>query len=83
MWRYFAWTGGTGKSLKIFRWPANDKKLHEQELADVQVFDPDGNWRANQREWLFREMMSGWFDESDEISAQEAQALMARLARKP
>ena len=78
-WRYFR---GSGQELAIYRWPANGKSLAEQRLADVELYGRDGKWRGNQRERLIKEEVSGWFSErDDEISEQQAVALMERLAK--
>jgi hypothetical protein len=76
-WRYFKVNYGGSDQKDIFRCPANDKKVYQQKLADVEVCLPNGEWLNSVRETLSKEATSGWFDEvQDEITEDEAQSLI-------
>ena len=81
--RYFELISGMGRTVGIFRFPANGKSPSEQKQSDVERFMEDGTWLSHQRELLRVGRMGGRFDEKDdELTLEQARRLMDKFKRK-
>jgi hypothetical protein len=74
-WRYFR----GGEADRIYRCPANGRKIEKQAISDVHLLWRDGSWREGHRHAVIREMLKGWFaEQTDEISETEMVELVER-----
>ncbi len=74
-WRYFR----GGEANRIYRCPANGKRIRDQAISDVHLLWRDGSWREGHRHEVVSEMLKGWFvEQTDEISEDEMNELVER-----
>lgn len=62
---------------ELFRCPFNDKDISEN-IRDMEVFGNDGKWSHNTMRIrrLLNEIITGWVDESNQISENEAMRII-------
>ncbi len=80
-WRYFG-RRGVSDIFEVYRLAAGGKGLTLDDTLAMERLRRDGSWRhdSNDRA-LEREMMSGWFDDEDEITAEQARALFEQWSQ--
>lgn len=74
--RYFG-RRGTAQIYEIYRLPASVQGLSLDDTLKLERLRKDGSWIHNPKDdGVWREMASGWFDGDDEITAEDAAALV-------
>ena len=78
-WKYFGRTGGTGAIRGIYRIPSEgyEGKFDLRHFDVMERLRQDGRWIVEpdlpENDW-----MKGWFNEADEITADDIEALVKK-----
>jgi hypothetical protein len=75
-WRYFGRTAGLSKVFEIYRTDTTNRPIGFQDALRMERLRPDGSWRTDPSDRaLYNEMLSGWFDDNDELSDDQVNQL--------
>jgi hypothetical protein len=77
VWKYYGRTSGV-KVYEIYRAPENGKKIADQDARVVERLHANGSWSSDPEDkGIWNEMLSGWFDDADEMPEQEMNRYLA------
>ena len=80
-WKYYGRTSGV-KVYEIYRAPDNGKRIGQQDPQQVARLCSDGAWRSDPNDkGIWNEMLSGWFDDGDEMSEDKMKEFVERWQR--
>lgn len=83
IYKYYERTSGVAV-WELYRCPANDLPLFEQPLSEIQKASQHQSWMSVKNiNGLWEENLTGWFDESNEINAEEAEAVLLSWVSPP
>ncbi len=80
LWKYFGATGGTGRTIEIYRLPSESltQKFETHHFRIMERLLPDGRWVAGQNARVEKDWMDGWFNQDDELDEAEVKRFIEK-----
>jgi hypothetical protein len=76
-WRYFGRRSGLAEVFEIYRSDVTGRRIGLQDVLNMERLREDGSWQRDTTDRaLYNEMLSGWFDDDDELGEDEVNRLL-------